>query len=98
MRSRRVVVLRDLSRRHARLWPLAYLPLAGLRLASLPFAPFNLPFSFFNFALALASFSASRFALRSILFFSRSRSARASARFFLRFFSQAPHLQPIGLR
>src|ERR1700760_1289536 len=50
----------------------------------------------------LASFSASFCALRSAFFaslaFKRTRSSRASARFFLRFFSQASHLQPIGFR
>jgi len=50
------------------------------------------------FSLALASFSAFRCALRSAFSLSRSRSALASARFFLRFFSQASHLQPIGFR
>ena len=37
-------------------------------------------------------------AFLSALAFRRSRSALASARFFLRFFSQASHLQPIGFR
>ena len=52
----------------------------------------------FAFALALASFSAFFSAFRSALAFRRAFSARASARCFLRFFSQAAHLQPIGFR
>ena len=57
---------------------------------------------FLALARLAARFSASFFALRSAFFcslaFSRNRSARASARFFLRFFSHATHLQPIGFR
>src|ERR1700730_8308627 len=82
-----------------RCFPLRCLPLAE---------PFKLPFdcsfglAFASLALfaafSLASFSACFFAFRSAFAFRRSRSARASARFFLRFFSQASHLQPIGFR
>jgi hypothetical protein len=69
------------------LWPFRCFPF------SLPFA--LAPFFFaFAFAFRLASFSA----FRSAFSFSRSRSALASARFFFRFFSQASHFQPIGLR
>src|ERR1700733_11913246 len=45
-----------------------------------------------------AFFSAFFCAFLSSLAFRRNRSALASARFFLRFFSQAAHLQPIGFR
>src|SRR5438876_6626390 len=69
-------------------------------------APFALPFSCcVTLALALRAFAAFAFcfsasfsAFRSALALRRSFSARASARFFLRFFSQATHLQPIGFR
>src|SRR5579872_1243639 len=92
--------------------PFARLPCAKLPIACLPFVlafvlarsvlrpgfSFRSSFSFdFLFRLA-AFFSASFLAFRSALAFNRNRSALASARFFLRFFSQASHLQPIGLR
>jgi hypothetical protein len=47
---------------------------------------------------SFASCSVLRRALRSAFSFSLSRSALASARFFLRYFSQEAHLQPIGFR
>src|SRR5882672_3629961 len=66
---------------------------------SLPFAPFALPFSFCFFRASLAAcFSAFFRAFRSAFAFRRNFSALASARCFLRFFSQASHLQPIGFR
>src|SRR3981081_1996217 len=67
-------------------------------------SPFDLPFSFcFEFCSSCsppfaACFSAFLSAFFSALAFSRSFSALASARFFLRFLSQASHLQPIGFR
>src|ERR1700760_634389 len=88
----------------ARSWPLARLPLVRplarlpLALATFFAAGFACPFNFFSFSFALASFSANRLALRSAFSRSRWRSALASARCFLRFFSQASHLQPIGFR
>ena len=78
-------------------WPFRNLPLAFAPFALALEPGFRLAFSLRSF-LALASFSALFFALRSALSFSRSRSARASARFFLRFRSQESHLQPIGFR
>src|SRR6202035_418488 len=75
--------------------PLKCLPFAGLPFASLPFA--GLPFALPPAALA-ACFSAFFKAFRSALAFRRNRSALASARFFLRFLSQASHLQPIGFK
>src|ERR1700730_17176995 len=75
------------------LWPFRRLPLALT-------PPLALPFGFSSsFVLAFAAcFSAFRSAFFSALAFSRSFSALASARFLLRFFSQASHLQPIGFR
>src|ERR1700709_1985594 len=75
--------------------PFSSLPLA-LPLACLPFS-FRFSFNALFNALA-ACFSAFFKALRRPLAFTRSRSARASAPCFLRFFSQAAHLQPIGFR
>src|SRR6478672_12679 len=72
-------------------WPLRCLPFS--------FTPFALaPFSPCCFSAFAACFSAFLKAFLSALAFRRSRSARASARCFLRFFSQAAHLQPIGFR
>src|SRR5258708_8400768 len=72
-------------------WPLKCLPFS--------FTPFALaPFSPCCSSAFAASFSAFLKAFLSALAFRRVRSARASARFFLRFFSHAAHLQPIGFR
>src|ERR1700722_20114428 len=90
--------------------PLKCLPFASLPFASLPFAlpppalPFRVRFnSSFNSSSSLsralaACFSAFFKAFRSALALRRNRSALASARFFLRFFSQASHLHPIGFK
>src|ERR1700681_3370610 len=90
--------------------PFAGLPFASLPFAGLPFAlppaalPFRLRFnSSFNPSSSLsralaACFSAFFKAFRSALAFRRNRSALASARFLLRFFSQASHLHPIGFK
>src|SRR5579863_4432554 len=91
--------------------PFESLPFADLPLESLPFTGLPLALAYvllplspcfcacFNFALSSSSALAASFAaFRSALALSRIRSALASARCFLRFFSQAPHLQPIGFR
>src|ERR1700677_633009 len=87
--------------------PLRCLPFRSLAFGSLPLACGAWTCgAFFLLALA-ASFSAASLsaffsaffcAFFSSLAFRRNRSALASARFFLRFFSQAAHLQPIGFR
>src|SRR4029079_4806798 len=77
-------------------WPFSVAPFASplsLRRALCLALAFSLAFA----AFALR-FSVSFNAFRSALALRRSFSARASARFFLRFFSQAAHLQPIGFR
>src|SRR6266550_8219849 len=61
--------------------------------------PFGLCFSFCSrFSSAFACFSAFFMAFFSALACRRRFSALASARFFLRLFSQAAHLQQIGFR
>src|SRR6266404_1757394 len=77
-------------------WPLKCLPFSFTPFA---FAPFVLaPFGLCCSSAFAACFSAFLKAFLSALAFRRSRSARASARFFLRLFSHAAHLQPIGFR
>src|ERR1700740_3638235 len=87
--------------------PFARPSCAKLPIGCLPFAlarsvlrlgfGFRLSFSR-DFVRLAAFFSASFLAFRFALAFNRNRSARASARFFLRFVSQEMHLQPIGFR
>src|SRR5262252_7438214 len=72
--------------------PFRTIPFRWLSWTSLPLTWAALPLSSF------ASLSASLRAFRSALTFRRNRSARASARFLLRFLAQDAHLHPIGLR